>query len=73
MSVGSKIDVLGRIWEFGSRLSRCGIAQSPCARSLTFLVLRLIDLTNEMASMTDSLLFTLRGTSIKKIDRIRKM
>ena len=37
--------------KMGHDCHRCGIAMPPWARSLTFLVLRLIDLTNEKAGM----------------------
>jgi hypothetical protein len=55
MSVGPKYGVLGGFDE--------------CNESHTFLVLGPIDLTNGRAGMTDSLLFTLRGTSQKHKNR----
>jgi hypothetical protein len=54
MSVGPKLGVLGVFWRSSEAYQ-------------TFLVLRLIDLTNEKAGMTDGLLFTLRG-----IGQVRK-
>jgi hypothetical protein len=62
MSVGPKWRDYGRFGLLGHDCHRCGIAMPPWARSLTFLVLGPIDLTNGRASMMEQLPFTLRGT-----------